>query len=98
MPRRAARQDDNHNEIRTAFRAFGAVVIDTFQLPNTFDMLVAFRGKLYPVEVKDGSKPPSRRKLTSGEQECKQLLASAGVEYHVIESVDDAAKMLGVKT
>lgn len=97
MARRAARQDDNHDEIRTAFRSFGAVVIDTFQLPNTFDMLVAFRGKLYPVEVKDGSKPPSRRKLTEGEQQCKQALEFAGVKYNVVESVDDAAKMLGLK-
>ena len=97
MSRRAARQDDNHNEIRTAFRSFGAVVIDTFQLPNTFDMLVGFRGVLYAVEVKDGNKPPSRRKLTEGEEKCKRLLASAGVSYNVVETVSDAAELLGIK-
>lgn len=89
-----AKTDANHAEIRAAFRAAGAVVIDTFQLKNAFDMLVAYRGTLYAVEVKNGSLPPSKRRLSEGEKACKAALESVGVPYHVVKSVEEAIELL----
>ena len=50
------------------------------------------------VEIKDGSKPISARKLTEGEQEFKSKIESVGCKYWVIESVDDAISMLESST
>lgn len=92
--RRDAKTDANHAQIRSALRSAGAVVIDTFQLKNAFDMLVAFRGQLYAVEVKDGSLPPSKRRLSAGEEACKAALESVGVPYHVVTSVEEAINLI----
>jgi hypothetical protein len=46
------------------------------------------------VEIKDGSKPLSARKLTEGEQEFKAKIESVGCTYWIIESVEDALNML----
>ena len=63
--RRAAKQDGNHAEIVKALRAFGVGVIDTSGVGNGFpDLLLGFRGRWMLMEVKDGRKPPSARKLT----------------------------------
>ena len=92
--RKACRVDANQPEIVKALRKRGAFVLITSQLKNAFDLLVGYNGKLYIVEVKDGNKPPSQRKLTEGEQRCKYALESVGVTYHIINSVDEALKML----
>ena len=92
--KRAAKVDSNQAEITAAFRKAGAVVVITSQLKNAFDLIVCHRGKVYLVEVKDGSKPPSARKLTEGEEKCRDLVESAGVKYNVVTSIDDALKML----
>lgn len=92
--RTAARTDANHAEIRDALRRIGCVVIETHQLKNAFDLLVFYRGCTYIVEVKDGNKVPSKRKLTDGEQRCKDSLESVGVTYHIVESVDQAIKLV----
>ena len=46
------------------------------------------------VEIKDGSKPLSARKLTEGEQGFKAKIESVGCTYWIIESVEDALNML----
>lgn len=67
--RRAARTDDNHAEIRDAYRNMGCSVLDTFQIGNGApDMFVAIGGVTDGVEVKDGKKPPSARRLTPDEE------------------------------
>lgn len=92
--RRAAKVDSNQSEIVAALRKRGAVVLITSQLKNAFDLLVGFNGQLYIVEVKDGNKPPSARKLTSGELKCKEMFESVGVKYHVITSVSEAISLI----
>lgn len=64
--RRAARVDDNHNDIKDALLSVpGVTVADTAGAGNGFpDMVVGFRGANYLIEVKDGSKIPSKQKLT----------------------------------
>jgi len=93
--RRAARVDANQSEIVAALRKIGAVVLITSQLKNLFDIIVCFDSKVYLVEIKDGDKPPSQRKLTSGELDCKELIESVGVEYHVINNTQEAMKLIG---
>ena len=91
---RAARVDSNQSEIVATLRKLGAVVLITSQLKNAFDLLVGHNGKLYIVEVKDGNKPPSARKLTDGELKCKERFESVGVTYHVINSVEEAIELI----
>ena len=85
--RRAARVDANHGVIREAYRLLGCSVADTFQLGGGFpDMVVAKFGITDLVEVKDGSKPPSARKLTDDEM---QFHNKWNAKVWIIESVDD---------
>lgn len=67
--RRAARTDANHSEIRDALRDVpGCVVGDTHSLGDGFpDLVIGWRGRWIPVEIKDGSKPQSARALTEAE-------------------------------
>lgn len=66
--RRAARKDNNHQEIVSALRQVGCYVLDISQLKNCCDLMVARGGKWIALEIKDGDKPKSARKLTPGEQ------------------------------
>ncbi len=66
--RRAARRDANHGAVVKAFERLGCSVIDVASTPCGFDLLVGYGGLTMPVEVKDGTKPPSARNLTENEQ------------------------------
>lgn len=90
----AARKDSNHAEIVKALRAIGAHVQDVSQLKNCFDILVGYRGRLFIMEVKDGEKPPSARKLTDGELKCKTDFERVGVTYHIVLSVEQAIEIV----
>lgn len=85
--RRAARVDRNHSEVVTAFRAIGFSVADTSQLGCGFpDCVISRSNRTALVEVKDGEKPPSARKLTKDEQAFKD--GWRGV-YLIVESMAD---------
>ena len=91
--RRAAKVDANHAEIAKALRAAGCGVVDMAPMGKGVpDLLVhapTFPACRMPVflEIKDGNKPPSKRKLTP-----------AQVKFHaewkgwvfVVENVDQA--------
>jgi len=96
MPGSRNRTDDNQGEIVDALRGVGAEWVPTTGDPRIgFDGLIAFRGRLYAAEIKDGSKPPSRRKLTDNERKRKAQLAAVGVDVLVIECVMDALRQIG---
>lgn len=85
--RRAARVDANHGEIIDAFRAFGFSVADTSRLGGGFpDCVIARNKKTALVEIKDGKKSASKRKLTTDEA---QFLAGWRGRYFVAESLKD---------
>lgn len=63
--RRAARTDRNHSEIAAAFVAMGCSVRSLAAVGGGMpDLLVGVYGCNMLVEVKDGEKSPSQRKLT----------------------------------
>jgi len=65
---RANRKDDNQDEIVGALWDIGASVQRLQSVKGGCpDLLVGYHGVNYLLEVKDGSKPPSRRKLTPPE-------------------------------
>lgn len=71
--RRAARTDRNQIHIVEALRDAGAVVQSLATVGQGCpDLLVGFRGSLYLLEVKDGAKPPSARKLTPAQEEWRK--------------------------
>lgn len=90
--RTAARTDGNHALIKRTVLSIGATVLDTFQIPNCFDMLVGYRGRDFIFEIKDPKQPKSGRKLTDGEKRFSEVWR--GSEYHVIETPDQAIKVL----
>lgn len=57
-------------------------------------MLVGFQGKTLLMEVKDGQKPPSARRLT--EDQLKWHGAWRGGPLAVVDGVDAALRALGV--
>lgn len=63
--RRAAKIDGTQQEIVDALRAAGAKVAITAGVAGGFpDLVAGYRGRVYLIECKDGSLPPSRRQLT----------------------------------
>ena len=66
--RRAARVDANHAEITGTLRQCGWTVHDTSGVGGGFpDLVIAKGGRLVLVEIKDGAKKPSARRLTKAE-------------------------------
>lgn len=66
--RYANRIDANQNKIVDALRKAGAVVRIISQGDGIPDLLVGYKGYTILMEVKDGDKVPSARKLTEAEQ------------------------------
>ena len=90
--RRVAKVDSNHTEIVNGLRKYGASVLQTHQLKNCFDIIVGYKGVNIIMEIKDGNKPQSQRKLSEGEQKFKDTWK--GGEYHVVLCLDDAINVL----
>lgn len=68
---RAKRKDSNHVEIGDGLRAHRWSVLDLAQYGVSVDYAVSKPGFACLVEVKDGNKPPSARKLTDEEQKLR---------------------------
>ena len=91
--RRAARVDDNHGEIVNAFKACGFVVRDTSAVGDGFPDLVCSRaGRTILVEIKDGKKPPSARKLTEAQIEFHSTWRGTIYIVSCLEDVMQAAR------
>jgi Holliday junction resolvase len=92
--RRKARTDTNHAEISQAFRQLGWSVVDCSRAGSGFpDLLVAKNGVMKLVEVKDGLKPPSARKLTEDEAAFHQRMLAAGCPVVIVLSLEDVAAL-----
>lgn len=93
--RRAAKVDGNQEAIVQALRDVGARVAITSGAGNGFpDLVVAFRGRVFPLEIKDGSLPPSERRLTPAQ---KAFHAEWAGYCWLANSTDEALLIIGVK-
>lgn len=89
---RAAKVDANQSAIVNALRKMGASVQHMHQLgQGAPDLAVGYRGVNLFLEVKDGSKPPSKRKLTPDEVEWHEAWQG---QVSIVESVEDAVALL----
>ncbi len=86
--------DANQPKIVEALRRYGAVVYITTCVKKFTDIVVAYNGKWYLMEVKDGSKPPSQRKLTPGEKEALRKAESVGCTIHLVTTKEEAIQIL----
>jgi len=93
--RRAAKVDANHADIVSALERVGAIVQSlAAQGSGVPDLLVGYRGINYLIEVKDGSKPPSKRTLTSAQQDWHQQWRG---QVAIVHSEDDALTVIGAR-
>jgi len=84
---RAGRTDTNQTEIVAAFRSLGCSVHITSNVRDGFpDIAVGVSGVNLLVEIKDGNKVPSQRKLTADEQKWHDNWQGQKV---IVEGVDD---------
>jgi hypothetical protein len=90
--RRANRIDANQNKIVDALRGAGAFVRIISQGDGIPDLLVGYQGFTILMEVKDGDKPPSARKLTEAEQ--KFFDEWTGGMLVILNSVEEALEIL----
>ena len=94
--RRAPHVDRNQAEIVDALRAVGARVECLHGVGGgVTDLLVLFRGDLWLLEVKDGDKPPSERKLTPAQVCWHREFANPNL--HVVCNVQEALDAIGAK-
>ena len=84
--RRAAKVDDNQSEIVALFRKLGWSVLIISQLKNCCDIIVSKNGRTVAIEIKDGAKPPSARKLSDGEIKFRDMWQG---EYSLVICNDD---------
>ena len=94
--RRAARTDQNHDEIVKALRQVGATVQSLAAVgAGVPDLLVGFRGQTFLVEIKNPEKSPSERQLTPAQKIWHHCWT--GGPLAVVETVEDVLKLIGIK-
>jgi Holliday junction resolvase len=92
---RAAKIDANHVQVVEALRAAGATVQSLAGVGKGVpDLLVGYRQTTLLMEVKDGHKSPSQRKLT--EDQLKWHGAWNGGTLAVVDGPEAALRALGV--
>lgn len=95
MTRRAAKVDANQPAIVAALRQAGASVAPLHMVGSGFpDLAVGYRGVNHLLEVKDGAKPPSARKLTPDETEWHATWRGS---VRIVSSVPEALAVLGIR-
>jgi len=87
------RTDSNHAEIIKALRKIPNLsVFSTHEVGKGFpDIVIGYKGINYLIEIKDGNKPPSARKLTPDEVKFHH-------EWHgqikVIKNIDELLEII----
>ena len=90
----AAKTDANQTQVISALRAAGAKVQSLAAIGKGVpDLLCQYKGTFYLIEVKDGRKAPSQRRLTDDQVKWHEEWKSAFLG--VVESPDEALKFIG---
>lgn len=92
VSRRASRVDANHDAVVSALRAAGACVQSLASIGRGCPDLLIYFGDYYIFEVKDGNKPPSKRRLTKDQIEWRRAWKGPVV---TVTSPDEALRILG---
>ena len=90
---RAQRRDNNESALVRLARQVGAKVI-YMQAGQGCDFLLLSPGKISIIEVKDGRKSPSERRLTADEMELALTCQTLHIPYHVILNEGDLMRVL----
>ena len=91
--RRAAKTDANHQAIVAALKKIGAKVVDLSAVGNGVpDLCVGLANRWVMVEIKDGAKCPSARKLTPDQIKWHQ--EHAGLPVFVVLNEEEAIAAL----
>jgi hypothetical protein len=92
--RRAAKIDTNQPAIVRALKACGCTVTSLASVGKGVpDLLVGYHGENHLLEVKDGERVPSAKRLTEDELEWHTTWRG---KVRVVESVDEALRAVGV--
>jgi len=90
MPKRV---DANQKEVVEGLRDVGATVAHIHMVGKGMpDLICGFRKTNYLIEIKDGNKPPSKRKLTPDEKEWHEKWKG---QVSIAYSLDDALRIIG---
>lgn len=93
---RGNRIDATTKEIVDALRKAGCIWIDCTGSPSIgFDGIICKASRVYLVELKNGNRPPSARRLTDTEMRRSCQLERVGVTVHVINNCDEALRLIG---
>lgn len=91
----ARRTDANHAAIRDALRQIGAFVQDLSRVGEGCpDLLCGHRGRWIVIEVKDGKKCPSERRLTPDQERWHGLAQELGLPCFVVTDINSAIEAL----
>lgn len=91
--RRAAKVDANHEDVVKALRATGCTVQSLAAVGNGCpDLLVGKCNTTVLMEIKDGNKPPSKRKVKPGQEMWHAEWRGAPVA--VVLSIEDALRTM----
>lgn len=91
--RRQPKLDSNHNQTVSGLRAAGCSVLSLASLGNGApDLLVGYKGQNWLIEMKDGKKPPSKRRLTADEVSFADRWRGQTAVAH---SLDEALRVVG---
>jgi hypothetical protein len=87
--------DANHKEIMSWLRQVpGTSVFSTHAVGKGFpDLVVGFRKRNYLVEIKDGTKPPSARRLTADEAKFHEGWQG---QVSIVNGIEDLIKLLEI--
>jgi hypothetical protein len=95
--RHKAKIDANQAEIVAALRSAGCAVQSLATIGNGCPDIIAARGNVnYLIEIKDGNKPPSGRKLTDDEKAWHLYWSQFG-QVAVAENIEQAFEIVGLK-
>lgn len=90
--RRAAKIDANQPEIVKALCKVGALWVP---VGYPFDGLAGFSGRWMPLEIKDGSLPPSKRTLTPAQVDFFRDCEAYSLPAAKVESIEGALVAIG---
>ena len=87
------RTDRNHAEIINALRKIPNIsVFSTHEVGKGFpDIVIGYKGINYLIEIKDGNKPPSARKLTEAEL---QFHSNWRGQIKIVNNLDEVLNLL----